>query len=121
MRPRLRARARWTALVAAFVVPERQTQLSLWSLASAPRILGVDLTNLDSGDLALLKNTAVTAVDQDGIPADRVIDSGNEQVFDKRQQNGTWNTGGHTFFPGTGEEIWGCNGGANQKWSWTYH
>ena len=73
--------------------PERQTQLSLWSLASAPLLLGVDLTNLDSGDLALLKNTAVIAVDQDGIPADRVIDSGNEQVFDKRQQNGTWDIG----------------------------
>jgi alpha-galactosidase len=181
--------------------PERQTQLSLWSLASAPLLLGVDLTNLDSGDLALLKNTAVIAVDQDGIPADRVIDSGNEQVFDKRQQNGTWDigifntdtsashsfsvslaqvgltgsanitdlwsgasdgtstgtftttvqpggvtlisavptpgtggtgeivsaqsgdcldtVGGHTFFPGTGEEIWGCNGGINQEWSQT--
>ena len=74
-------------------IPERQTQLSLWSLASAPLFLGVDLTNLDSGDLALLKNTAVTAVDQDGIPADRVIDSGNEQVFGKRQQNGTWDIG----------------------------
>jgi alpha-galactosidase len=74
-------------------IPERQTQLSLWSLASAPLFLGVDLTNLDSGDLALLKNTAVTAVDQDGIPADRVIDTGNEQVFDKRQQNGTWDIG----------------------------
>jgi alpha-galactosidase len=74
-------------------IPERQTQLSLWSLASAPLFLGVDLTNLDSGDLALLKNTAVTAVDQDGIPGDRVIDSGNEQVFDKRQQNGTWDIG----------------------------
>jgi alpha-galactosidase len=179
--------------------PERQTQLSLWSLASAPLLLGVDLTNLDSGDLALLKNTAVIAVDQDGIPGDRVIDSGNEQVFDKRQQNGTWDigifntdtsashsfsvslaqlgltgsanitdlwsgasdgtstgtftttvqpggvtliaatpasgtggtgelvssqsgdcldtTGGHTFFPGTGEEIWACNGGINQEWS----
>jgi alpha-galactosidase len=179
--------------------PERQTQLSLWSLASAPLLLGVDLTNLDPGDLAYLKNTAVIAVDQDGIPADRVIDSGNEQVFYKRQQNGTWDigifntdtsashsfsvslaqlglsgsanitdlwsgasdgtstgtftttvqpggvtlitatpttgtggtgelvssqsgdcldtTGGHTFFPGTGEEIWGCNGGINQEWS----
>ena len=74
-------------------VPERQSQLSLWSLASAPLLLGVDLTSLDSGDLALLKNTAVTAVDQDGIPASRVIDSGNEQVFGKRQQNGTWDIG----------------------------
>ncbi len=74
-------------------VPERQTQLSLWSLASAPLILGSDLTNLDSGDLALLDNSAVIAVDQDGIPGDRIIDSGNEQVFDKRQQNGTWDIG----------------------------
>jgi alpha-galactosidase len=74
-------------------VPERQTQLSLWSLAASPLILGTDLTSLDSGDEALLKNTAVIAVDQDGIPADRVIDSGNEQVFDKRQQNGTWDIG----------------------------
>jgi alpha-galactosidase len=73
--------------------PERQTQLSLWSLASAPLIMGTDLTNLDSSDLALLENSAVTAVDQDGIPADRVIDSGNEQVFDKRQQNGAWYVG----------------------------
>ena len=72
---------------------ERQTQLSLWSLASAPLILGTDLTNLDSGDLALLENSAVTAVDQDGIPGDRVISSGIEQVFDKRQQNGTWDIG----------------------------
>ena len=74
-------------------IPERQTQLSLWSLASAPLLLGSDLTNLDSGDLALLKDTAVIGVDQDGIPADRVIDSGNEQVFDKRQQNGSWDIG----------------------------
>jgi alpha-galactosidase len=74
-------------------VPERQTQLSLWSLASAPLIIGTDLTSLDSTDLGLLKNSAVIAVDQDGIPADRVIDSGNEQVFDKRQGNGTWDIG----------------------------
>jgi alpha-galactosidase len=73
--------------------PERQTQLSLWSLASAPLILGTDLTHLDAADVALLENTAVIAVDQDGIPADRVISSGNEQVFDKRQQNGTWYIG----------------------------
>jgi alpha-galactosidase len=74
-------------------VPERQAQLSLWSLASAPLLLGVDVTNLDSGDLALLDNTAVTAVDQDGIPGDEAINSGSEIVFDKRQGNGTWDIG----------------------------
>ncbi|HEX4831707.1 MAG TPA: RICIN domain-containing protein [Trebonia sp.] len=184
--------------------PERQSQLSLWSLASAPLLLGSDLTHLDSGDLALLRDAAVIAVDQDGIPAGRVIDSGSEQVFAKRQGNGTWDigifntdtsashsfsvplaqlgltgaasvtdlwsggsdgtvagtftttvqpggvtliaavpasgTGGtgelvsaqsgdcldtrgnaapgpYVYFPGTGEEIWGCNGGINQEWS----
>jgi alpha-galactosidase len=67
--------------------------MSLWSLGSAPLILGADLTHLDATDLAMLKNDAVIGVDQDGIPADRVIDSGNEQVFDKRQANGTWDIG----------------------------
>jgi alpha-galactosidase len=79
--------------------------LSLWSLAGSQLMLGADLTNLDSGDKALLENKAVIAIDQDGIPADRAVDSGNEQVFDKRQQNGTWDIGvfntdtsaGHTF------------------------
>ncbi|HEV2636518.1 MAG TPA: ricin-type beta-trefoil lectin domain protein [Actinocrinis sp.] len=69
-------------------VPERQSQLSLWSLASAPLILGSDLTNLDSGDLALLKNKAVIAVDQDATPADRLATGTNEQVFDKRESGG---------------------------------
>jgi alpha-galactosidase len=67
--------------------------MSLWSLASAPLILGTELTHLDSTDLAMLENNAVIAVDQDAIPADLVISSGNEQVFDKRQQNGTWDIG----------------------------
>ncbi len=50
-------------------VAERQTQLSLWALASSPLILGTDLTNLDRADLALLDNTDVIAVDQDAIDA----------------------------------------------------
>jgi alpha-galactosidase len=108
-------------------IPERQTQLSLWSLASAPLLLGVDLTNLDSGDRALLTDTAVTAVDQDGIPADRVIDSGNEQVFDKRQQNGTWDIGifntdtsaSHTFSVSLAQL--GLTGSANITDLWSGH
>ena len=69
-------------------LPERQTQLSLWALASAPLILGTDLTNLDSTDLGLLKNTAVIGVDQDAVPGDRVATGTNEQVFDKREKAG---------------------------------
>lgn len=71
-------------------VPERQTQLSLWAMADSPLILGTDLTNLDPTDLGLLKNKAVIAIDQDTIPAARVVDSGNEQVFAKRETSGTF-------------------------------
>ncbi len=74
-------------------VPERQTMMSLWSLASAPLILGTDLTRLDPADVAMLENRAVIAVDQDGIAARRVLDRTGEQVFAKRQPDGTWYLG----------------------------
>lgn len=68
---------------------ERETQLSLWSLGSAPLLLGVDLTHMDHGDLQkYLKNTAVLAVDQDAIAAKRVMNTGNQQVFAKVEPNG---------------------------------
>lgn len=74
-------------------VPERRTVLSLWSLAGAPLILGTDLTHLTSVDKAMLENRAVIAIDQDRIAARRLIDSGDEQVFVKRQPGGTWYIG----------------------------
>ena len=67
---------------------ERQTQLSLWALGSAPLILGIDLTHLDALGLKDLKNTAVLAVDQDSIAAKRVLNTGDRQVFAKMQPNG---------------------------------
>ena len=78
---------------------ERQTQLSLWALASAPLILGVDLTHLNPQDLKYLKNTAVLAVDQDSIAAKRVLDNSSQQVFAKMEPDGDaivglFNTGG---------------------------
>ena len=69
-------------------LPERQSQLSLWALASAPLLLGTDLTHLDRVDLRLLTNKAVIAVDQDGIDASRVADSPLSQTFAKRERNG---------------------------------
>jgi alpha-galactosidase len=74
-------------------VPQRQTMMALWSLAGAPLLLGTDLTHLDRGDLALLENRAVIAVDQDGVAARRVIDEGPEQVFVKRDPGGAWYVG----------------------------
>ncbi len=68
---------------------ERQTQMSLWALGSSAFILGTDLTHLDQTDLQnYLKNTAVLAVDQDGIAAKRVVNQGNQQVFAKVEPNG---------------------------------
>ena len=67
---------------------ERQSQLSLWALASAPLILGVDLTHLDQQGLQYLENTAVLAVDQDSIAAKRLVKTGDRQVFAKTETNG---------------------------------
>lgn len=68
---------------------ERQTQISLWALGAAPFILGVDLTHLDPTDVQrYLGNSAVLAVDQDAIAAKRVLHTGNQQVFAKREPNG---------------------------------
>ncbi|MFZ0816000.1 MAG: glycoside hydrolase family 27 protein, partial [Candidatus Sulfotelmatobacter sp.] len=68
---------------------ERQTQISLWALGAAPFILGIDLTHLDPTDLQkYLENSAVLAVDQDAIAAKRVVNTGNQQVFAKKEPNG---------------------------------
>ncbi len=67
---------------------ERRTQLSLWSLAASPLVLGTDLTHLDPADLALLKNHDVLAVDQDGIDARRISSDTESQVFAKTEPGG---------------------------------
>jgi hypothetical protein len=82
-----------------------ETQLSLWSLGSAPFVLGSDLTSavtnaygskasLTKRDLALLTNKQVIAVDQDSIDASRIVDAGTpgsgagHQVFAKKEPGG---------------------------------
>ena len=82
-----------------------ETQLSLWSLGSAPLLLGGDLTSavtnaygssagLDPTDLSLLTNAQVIKVDQDSIDASRIAKSGTpgskagSQVFSKVESGG---------------------------------
>ncbi len=82
-----------------------ESQLSLWSLGSAPLILGSDLTSsvtnaygtsaaLDPTDLSLLTNAQVIDVDQDSIDASRIADAGTpggkagDQVFAKVEPSG---------------------------------
>ena len=82
-----------------------ESQLSLWSLGSAPLILGGDLTSavtnaygtsaaLSATDLSLLTNRQVIGVDQDAIDASRIATSGSpgsaagHQVFAKVESCG---------------------------------
>jgi Alpha galactosidase A/Alpha galactosidase C-terminal beta sandwich domain len=76
----------------------RRTQLTLWSMAGAPLLLGTDLTLLTqanppadiAADRAMLFNDRVIAVDQDGVAAKRIVNSGGGQVFSKRESNGSY-------------------------------
>ncbi len=69
-------------------LPARETVLSLWSLASSPLIIGANLTGLCQTDLSMLENTAVLAVDQDGIVASPVSSGRDEQVVAKALDSG---------------------------------
>jgi hypothetical protein len=48
---------------------ERQTMFTLWAISCAPLYLGTDLTRMDSGDLAIITNRNLIAINQAGIPA----------------------------------------------------
>ena len=97
---------------------ERKTQMSLWALAASPFILGTDLTNLDAGDLGLLKNTDVLAVDQDAIDASRIANANGQQVFAKTEPNGDaivglFNTSAATQVISTGAATLGLPAGTD--------
>ena len=67
---------------------EGQSQYGLWAMAAAPLLLGGDLTQLNSTELADLKNSNIVAVDQDGIDATRIVSNVNQQAYAKTEQNG---------------------------------
>lgn len=79
----------------------RRTQLSLWAMAAAPLLLGTDLTLLDptrtptppagvAADKTMLFNDRIIAVDQDGVAAKRIVNSGGGQVFSKKEADGSF-------------------------------
>ncbi len=68
--------------------PERQTVLSLWSLAASPLILGTNLGKLCQADLGLLRNRAVLSVDQDGIDSSLITNTSTEKVIAKTEWPG---------------------------------
>ena len=72
---------------------ERQTQLTLWAISSAPLVLGTDLTHMDSGDLALLTNDEVLGVDRAGHPAHPVNQGAQQQTWWAYNGDGTYTVG----------------------------
>src|SRR6266540_2488125 len=67
---------------------QRRTVMTLWAMAASPLLLGSDLTNLTSVDLAILTNDRLIAVNQDGYTSQRIVNSGVNQVWRKREDNG---------------------------------
>jgi len=70
---------------------EQYTHMSLWSLLSAPLLLGCDLSRLDPFTLNLLTNDEVIAIDQDplGKQAKQVIKKDSMQVWVKELEDGS--------------------------------
>lgn len=68
---------------------EQITHMTLWSILSAPLILGCDLTKIDDSLYDILANDEVISVDQDplGIQGQRVRKDGDSEVWVKPLQN----------------------------------
>jgi hypothetical protein len=69
---------------------QRRSMFTLWAMAASPLLLGTDLTALTSTDLAMLTNDRLIGVDQDGYAAARIVNSGVNQVWRKREDSGAF-------------------------------
>lgn len=69
---------------------EQYTHISLWSLLSAPLLIGCDMNQLDDFTLNLLTNEEVLEIDQDalGKGAAKVLDKNGIQVWVKELKDG---------------------------------
>ncbi|MCX6269712.1 MAG: NPCBM/NEW2 domain-containing protein [Bacteroidetes bacterium] len=70
---------------------EQYTHISLWSLLSAPLLIGCDMSQLDDFTLNLLTNDEVIAVNQDprAAPAKRASYDNENEVYVKDMEDGT--------------------------------
>jgi hypothetical protein len=69
---------------------ERQTVMTLWAISCSPIILGADLTKLDDGDLKLLTNPEVLAVQQAGHVATPLDQKSPQQVWRVKNPDGSY-------------------------------
>ncbi|MEO5562615.1 MAG: alpha-galactosidase, partial [Chitinophagaceae bacterium] len=70
---------------------EQYTHISLWSMLSAPLLVGCDLSKLDAFTLNLLTNDEVIAIDQDplGKQGRLVVTKDSAQIWVKELEDGT--------------------------------
>jgi alpha-galactosidase len=70
---------------------EQYTHVSLWSLLSAPLLIGADIIHMDNFTLGLLTNDEVLAIDQDALakPAVRLWEKDGVQVWVKELRDGS--------------------------------
>jgi alpha-galactosidase len=69
---------------------QRRSHFTLWAMAASPLLLGTDLTELDPVDKAILTNDRLIGVDQDGVAAKRIVNSGVKQVWSKKESDGQY-------------------------------
>lgn len=70
---------------------EQILHITMWSLLSAPLLIGCDMTRLDPFTTALLSNDEALDIDQDplGKPASRVAQDGEQEVWSRPLFDGT--------------------------------
>jgi hypothetical protein len=67
---------------------EQRTQLTLWSMARSPLILGANLTLLDASTLALITNRDVLAINQTATRSFEILRDGDLIVWQANLPNG---------------------------------
>ena len=79
---------------------EQYTHITLWSLLSAPLLIGCDLSRIDDFTMNLLTNDEVIAVNQDalGNQARRISKKDGKEVWAKKLEDGSFAVG--LFFVG---------------------
>ena len=110
----------------------RRTQMTLWSMAAAPLLLGTDLTLLAqtnptadvAADKAMLFNDRVIAVDQDAIAAKRIVNTNGGMVYSKKEKDGSFvvalfntNTSGATVSVNWSQVGFSGSGAVTDLWS----
>lgn len=74
---------------------EQRSQMSLYSLLSAPLIIGGDIRNMDEKAIEILLNEEIIAIDQDplGVPAWRSVKLNELEVWKKPLEGGDYALG----------------------------